>query len=106
MEYDALVAHTSEDATSVPLPGSPVNTSTGDAPRKRRRAPNLIPLEQRLLLELPDAARLMSVSHRTAKRIAADNPHLTCLVNRRRLFVREKLLNWIEAGGDAAAKRR
>jgi hypothetical protein len=116
VKADILVARDEEDlppeigegegASCVPVLGERVNTSTGDAPRKRRRATNPIPLDQRLLLELADAARLMSVSHRTAKRIAAEQSQLTVLVSRRRLFVRAKLLAWIEAGGDAAAKRR
>ena len=61
-----------------------------------------IPLTDRYLLDMPTAAALMSVSSRTAKRIAVDHPELTCRVGRRRLFVRAKLEAWLAAGGSGS----
>ena len=65
-----------------------------------------MPLNQRLLIEIPNAARLLSVSYRTAKRIAAEHPDLTATVGRRRMFVRTKLETWIEAGCPAQKATR
>jgi hypothetical protein len=106
MNSDALVARQNVGnvigaGTGLTNPADPVNTASPAAPRKRRRATNDVPLAERVLIEIDDAAKILSVSHRTMKRIAADNPQLTALINRRRLFVRAKLLAWVEAGGDA-----
>ncbi len=101
MESDAPVA-----PSSVPFSQDHVNASSSPPlPRRRRRPANPIPLEQRVLIELADGAGLMSVSHRTAKRIAAEHPELTALINRRRLFIRAKLMAWLEAGGNEARRR-
>jgi hypothetical protein len=92
---------------SVPFAADEVNAADPPrARRKRHRQANPIPLDQRVLIELTDGACLMSVSYRTAKRIAADHPELTAQVNRRRLFVRAKLLAWIEAGCPAPKPTR
>jgi hypothetical protein len=90
------------------LPSSPesINTSSPPGRRKRRTTAGTLPLEERLLLSVGDAARLMSVSPRTAKRVAALHPQLTTQVNRRRLFLRAKLEAWLAAGGDGARARR
>jgi hypothetical protein len=93
--------------TPVPTAESQVNTSaTAKPPRKRRRPPNPVPISERFLIEMTDGASLMSVSYRTAKRVAAEHPELTALVNRRRLFIRAKLEAWLAAGGDARPARR
>jgi hypothetical protein len=99
---DTLVAPTTVPSS----PESSNNTSSPPGPRKRRRSPGDIPLDERLLLSVGDAARLMSVSPRTAKRVAALHPQLTCLVHRRRLFLRAKLEAWLAAGGDGGRARR
>jgi hypothetical protein len=110
MPSDVLAARQPEDragAEGLPHDTISVNTSSPPgAPRKRRRPANPVPLEQRLLIEVTDGARLMSVSYRTAKRVAAEHPELTALVNRRRLFIRARLEQWIAAGGDARPARR
>ena len=67
-----------------------------------KRAPVTLAMADRFLIDLPTAAALMSVSTRTAKRIAVDFPELTAQVGRRRLFIREKLLGWLAAGGSAS----
>jgi hypothetical protein len=95
---DTLVARSEE----VPAKPEAVKSS---ALNKRQHPRNPIPLEQRLLIDLADAAQLMSVSYRTAKRTAADHPELTTLVGRRRLFVRAKLEAWIASGGDKDNRR-
>jgi hypothetical protein len=73
-------------------------------PRRRRRHANPIPLGERVLVSLADGGGLMSVSTRTAKRVAAEHPELTCTINRRRMFVRTKLLAWLERGGRDAQR--
>jgi hypothetical protein len=79
-------------------------SSTG--PRKRKLAPNDIPLSDRILIDLRDGAKLMSVSYRTAKRVAADHPELTATVSRRRLFIRARLEAWLAAGAPAPKMAR
>jgi len=49
-------------------------------------------------VDVAEGARLLSVSSRTAKRIAADHPELTAKIGRRRLFRRDALAEWIERG--------
>jgi hypothetical protein len=98
---DFVVARTSTD--SLLIGGEPSSFST---PKKRRRLVNPVPFTERLLLEIPDAAKLASVSVRTMKRVAQQHPELTALLNRRRLFVRAKLEQWLLEGGNESHARR
>jgi hypothetical protein len=72
----------------------------------RRRPVHAVPLSERFLIDISDAAQIASVSCRTMKRVAAENPELTALVGRRRLFIRAKLEAWLLAGGSARHGRR
>ena len=93
---------------SLPAAEKMVNasSSTPTAPRKRKLATNLLPLEQRVLLDLPTAANVASVSVRTMKRLACEFPELSVTLNRRRLIVQAKLRAWIAAECPAAKPTR
>jgi hypothetical protein len=79
----------------------PVNQESGGANKTetRRRQPNPLPLTDRLLVSLPEAAALMSVSTRTAKRVAVEHPELVCRVARRRMFILRQLQEFVASGG-------
>jgi hypothetical protein len=53
---------------------------------------------ERWLIDVKAAAVLLSISPRSAKRLASDHPELTVAIGRRRLFSRAKLEAWISAG--------
>jgi len=96
----------SAEAPDLSIPTNGNATTIPVTPKRYRKSVNPVPLSDRTLISIADAARLMSVSDRTAKRLAASHPSLTCTLNRRRLFVRAKLMDWIEAGGCEQHDRR
>jgi excisionase family DNA binding protein len=70
----------------------------GDRPAARTR-PRQAPAPEALLIDLQEAGRLLSLSVRTVKRMAADGALPGLVRIRRRVLVdRTKLSNWITAG--------
>jgi hypothetical protein len=80
---------------SLPATENAVNPSSGREPRRRNQG---LPLGDRLLLDLRAAAALLSVSERSAKRLASDHPELVVHLGRRRLFSRKLLEKWVADG--------